>query len=417
MNIAIVHPYPVHDRAVGGTTRVYQLVQFLARRHRVSVFTHDAEGAAGAETQLARQGIIHRSFPRPSATPRLKFEWLTDPQTPYYVHFNQNPALAAALRVADAKDAFDVVHVELGYMAPLIEGLGPHVVRSLAEQEAMPLVIGRLRHIPVTKRTRYEQLAVFTAAKVAAFDRRTLPGFDLLYGITAGERDYLSQIAQGPAAVLPHVVTLSRFPADASEERAPATILFVGNFQHRPNVHAAEWFVRKAWPIVRARVAAASFEIVGAGVDRQLASNLAGPGVMVRGYQDDLAACYRHATVVVTPVHSGGGMRGKVLEAFAAGCASVSTMTGLEGIAAQPGEHCLTGETPEAFADAVTGYLQNPALRRAHGTAARALVAAHYDAPAVFARLEQDFEHAVRLRANTSRADRTPHIAAVGTIA
>jgi glycosyltransferase involved in cell wall biosynthesis len=244
-----------------------------------------------------------------------------------------------------------------------------------------------------------------------------LPSFDLLYGITAGERDYLSRTAHGPASVLPHVVTLSRFQVAASGEEAAATVLFVGNFQHRPNVNGVEWFVRNAWPIVRARVPAASFEIVGAGMDRALAAKLAGPGVIVRGYQDDLAQCYRRATVVVTPLHSGGGMRGKVLEAFAAGCASVSTTTGLEGIAARPGEHCLTGETPDAFAAAVTAYLQNPALRRAHGTAARALVAGNYDAPSVFARLEQDLENTAGLRAGTSRAHRMSPLAAVGTIA
>ena len=394
MRIAVVHPYPVHAKAVGGTTRVYELVRYLSARHDVSVFTH-ADGSETDDPELARMGVHTQTFARPRPALRDRVRWWFD-RTPYYVHRNVSASLASAIGAADRDSPFDIVHLELGYMAPAIDAVGPRAVRVLAEQEVMTLVVDRLRRVPWRRRTMYERLFVHTAAKIAAFDRRTLPGFDLVYGITPQDRDQLRRTSGQPVAVLPHIVRMARFTATSDD--APATVLFVGNFGHAPNVHGVRWFVDQVWPRIRAQVPVATFEIVGAGLSKALESQVSGPGVVVRGYATDLAASYRRASVVVTPIHSGGGMRGKVLEAFASAKALVSTSTGLDGIAAVPGTHCLAADLPAAFADAVVGYLRTPPMRRAHGVAARALVAEHYDAPVVFRRLEADYEAAVAAR-------------------
>jgi hypothetical protein len=42
-------------------------------------------------------------------------------------------------------------------------------------------------------------------------------------------------------------------------------------------------------------------------------------------------------------------------------------------------------------------------MRRAHGDAARRLIAQHYDAPVVFARLESDYQQAVDARRQALR--------------
>ena len=396
MRIAVVHPYPVHRRAVGGTTRVYEFVRHFAVRHEIVVFTH-RDGSEAEDAELTRAGVSTHTFDRPRPSRATQLRWWFD-DTPYYVRRNVNHALASAITEADRTRPFDLVHLELGYMAPAIEHVAPGAMRALAEQEVMTLVADRLRAVPWRRRSIYEHLFAGTTRKIDAFERQTLPAFDLLYGITPRERDRLRIASGRPVGLLPHVVRLSRFSPAAPAEQAAATVLFVGNFTHAPNVHAVRWFAAEIWPRIRALVPAATFEIVGAGLTPALEGGFTRPGVVVRGYVDDLAACYRRATVVVTPVQSGGGMRGTVLEAFASGHAVVATSTGLEGIAATPGRHCLVADEAAGFADAVVDYLGAPERRRAHGAAARALVAELYDAPVVFARLERDYESAVMAR-------------------
>jgi glycosyltransferase involved in cell wall biosynthesis len=397
MRIAIVHPYPVHAAAVGGVTRVYELARFLAaRRHHVTVLTH-APAHPGGDRAPAAPGVEHHAFPLPEATPLKKLAWWFDAQ-PYFVRRNVNPALTQALTAMDRARPFDVVHLELAYMLPALSGVGAQAVRVLAEQEVMSTVLARLGRVPWRDRTLYEKVAPLAAAKVQRFEQDALRQFDLLYGITATERDLLQSAAGKPAAIFPHIVATERFAPAARAERCAGQVLFVGNFAHRPNLHAATWFVEHAWPLIGSRRPGARFTIVGPGLSQAARARLAAPGVEVAGYAPDLAACYRRAEVVVTPVHSGGGMRGKVLEAFASGCAVVGTAMSFDGIACTPGVHCSAADRAPQFAEAVIRYLASARLRESHGAAACQLVREHYDAPRVFARYEADLEQAVKER-------------------
>jgi glycosyltransferase involved in cell wall biosynthesis len=57
----------------------------------------------------------------------------------------------------------------------------------------------------------------------------------------------------------------------------------------------------------------------------------------------------------------------------------VTTSKGAEGLEAQPGEHLLIADTPEAFAEAVTRILKEPELRQRLADQAYQLVAKKYD--------------------------------------
>ena len=70
----------------------------------------------------------------------------------------------------------------------------------------------------------------------------------------------------------------------------------------------------------------------------------------VTGYVPDLQPYLEQATLMVVPVRAGGGMRVRILEAFARGMPVVTTTVGLEGIEAEPGVDVLVADSPEAFA-------------------------------------------------------------------
>jgi glycosyltransferase involved in cell wall biosynthesis len=87
----------------------------------------------------------------------------------------------------------------------------------------------------------------------------------------------------------------------------------------------------------------------------------------------------RQAAVLVVPVHSGSGMRVKILEAFARGIPVVSTTVGVEGIAASHGKHLLVADEPAEFARAVIRLLREPAEAARLAKAGRELVVERYD--------------------------------------
>ena len=116
---------------------------------------------------------------------------------------------------------------------------------------------------------------------------------------------------------------------------ARSGLIFVGSYQHAPNVDAVTYFVRSIWPLVRQRVPTAVFRIVGSGMTPEVQA-LAGNGVEVIGFVDDLDAVLAQSRVAVVPLRYGAGMKGKILTSLRAGLPTVSSSIGIRGICTHP---------------------------------------------------------------------------------
>src|SRR5206468_1834987 len=128
-------------------------------------------------------------------------------------------------------------------------------------------------------------------------------------------------------STVPNGVDVELFEPRPSETR-PGTILFAGLLSYRPNWDAVHHLVEDIFPRVLERRPDAQLEIVGRG-DETL-RHLRWPGVTFTGFVDDVLPYLHRAAVVAVPLRSGGGTRFKVVEAFAAGKAVVSTSLGCE---------------------------------------------------------------------------------------
>jgi polysaccharide biosynthesis protein PslH len=124
------------------------------------------------------------------------------------------------------------------------------------------------------------------------------------------------------------------------------------------------------------------------------------PGVTVTGSVADDRPYFAGATVYVLPMRYGGGVRLKLLNALAMGCAVVSTPAGAEGIAVRDGEHLLIANNASDFAAAVNRLLGDAALRAQLGAAGRAYVQQHFDWASIVARLEAGYEAAFAIRSS-----------------
>src|SRR5207248_11366142 len=157
-----------------------------------------------------------------------------------------------------------------------------------------------------------------------------------------------------PALAVPIAVDTAEL---TFQTRSPEArhVLSVATMFYPPNVEGVYWFATEALPLIRSAVPDSWFLIVGSRPPKhieRLASS--GRGIQVTGYVADLEPILRRSAVLVVPVHSGSGMRVKILEAFARGIPAVSTTVGVEGIDARHDEHLLVADTPDAFATPVT---------------------------------------------------------------
>ncbi|HZD58152.1 MAG TPA: glycosyltransferase [Anaerolineales bacterium] len=158
-------------------------------------------------------------------------------------------------------------------------------------------------------------------------------------------------------------------------------ILTLGTLHYPPNADGIRWFMQEVYPLIQEQVPEATLTVVGKNPPNDfLESAYREPqSIQVTGYVPDLTPYLEQATVMVVPVRAGGGMRVRILEAFARAMPVVTTTIGLEGIDAQPGEDVLVADTPFDFAAAVVRLLKDEHLRSRLATNARALAETRYE--------------------------------------
>jgi glycosyltransferase involved in cell wall biosynthesis len=106
---------------------------------------------------------------------------------------------------------------------------------------------------------------------------------------------------------------------------------------------------------------------------------LEGAGVEVTGYVADLAPYLAETAAFIVPLHAGGGMRVKILDAWNWGLPVVSTTIGAEGISTRHGDNILIADTPETFAEGVLRVLRDEKLSRQLAHNGRRTIEEAYD--------------------------------------
>jgi GT2 family glycosyltransferase len=167
--------------------------------------------------------------------------------------------------------------------------------------------------------------------------------------------------------LVPETTKLARMPwvvechARELPYRETRDILFLGGFNHPPNVHAAKFFARRVMPLLRDQLPGVSFNIIGSGA-RVVVPELVSDRVRVLGYVPSLDEYLGRARVFVAPLLAGAGLKGKVLDAISHAAPCVLSPVAAEGTGLTDGVDCLIANSPEEWADRVTRLYSDEAL-------------------------------------------------------
>src|SRR5688572_7982968 len=176
--------------------------------------------------------------------------------------------------------------------------------------------------------------------------------------------------------VLPNGVDGEYF-TPGHEPRQERTAVFWGRLDFGPNIQGLEWFCRKVWPLVRAKVPDARFTVIGFQPGDEVRRLTGAEGISLLADVRDLRATARSHAVAVLPFVSGAGIKNKLLEAAAMGMPIVCTPSATRGLrgANLPLD---VASTPQSFADNVVRLWSDQARQRTQGAAARCWVLEHH---------------------------------------
>ncbi|MFO1350644.1 MAG: glycosyltransferase [Gammaproteobacteria bacterium] len=140
-------------------------------------------------------------------------------------------------------------------------------------------------------------------------------------------------------------------------------LLFIGNFEHPPNVDAMRYFIAEIWPMVAADLAEARLVVVGGDAPSSLTA-LASERIMFTGAVPDIAPLFERVRVSIAPLRYGAGVKGKINTSMSYGVPVVATPMAAEGMALTDGVDVLIGADAAAFAAAVVRLYRDGELWR-----------------------------------------------------
>lgn len=200
------------------------------------------------------------------------------------------------------------------------------------------------------------------------------------------ERDMLHSLGKKNVAVLPLIREVGSSVSTSVSERHG--VIFVGGFQHTPNVDAVDWLTESIWPEVRAILKeqclpSIPLYIVGSNMPERF-ELLHSEDIIPVGFVSDLMQVFEKVRLSVAPLRYGAGLKGKVASSFLYGIPVVGTSMAYEGM---PNEGLkqvrYEGNTSVEIARLITNLHYSETELENLGVKCRSYAIAHYSRDSV----------------------------------
>lgn len=374
MNILLINskiPFPIEE---GGNLRLYNIFKQLKDKHRIYLLCfitnqyekrylqNAKEIFEGVEIVYIRTSKQKRVYNTITKLVRI-FRW--------DFLFSGNISLSYRNLFRDKlfkmikNHSIDVMHVHHAGMAHLCYDI-KIVPKLLDIADSLSLTLERsLASDSVTKKSIYYQYKKFLLYKTIQYEKKITKYFNVCTTVSEIDGNYHSKLnSEINLKVVPNGVDLQYFKKDNSLNEIFPSIIFWGNMNFAPNIDAVCYFYHKIFPEVRKHFDNITFFIVGAAPVEKILALGDDNDVIVTGFVDDIRPWVQKASVCITPMRIGSGIKNKILEALAMSKPVVSTTLGSAGIKLIDKENILLADDPYEFAFAIKELLDSKKLQK-----------------------------------------------------
>lgn len=407
MKILYITPFVQHP-AMKTSFRHYYFFRELARRHDLTLLT-PAKSAVPDEVmdelrQQASRVILFDAIrpPRSAWHPVLRPAYEVVRKVRHALrHRAMVRGMTRRFEELARAGAYDLVVFHGRSVYPVIDGFDRLPVVLDFCDATSTRIHGRMRHSPLHRRPLY-RLRYHRSRRL---ERRMVASTPHLAFISERDREAVLG-PESDAVVIPNAVDTEYWSRSGSTPE-PATIVFHGGMDYRPNVDAALVLIRSILPALRARRPDVRLLIVGRDPLPELVEAAGrADGVELTGSVPDVRPYLERATAYAAPLRFGAGQQNKLLEAMAMEVPVVTSSVGAAGLRVGPERPPVVVEDdPEAFVAEVLRLLEDRDERERLGATGRAYITRNFGVESCVEALEALCRAAVGVDSNGTGGD------------
>jgi glycosyltransferase involved in cell wall biosynthesis len=395
-------PYPPD---AGPKVKTWHVLRYLVEQgHQVTLatFYRDEEVPSLATLERLCERVIAIPIPR-SRLADVGY-WLKShlTRTPFIIERDNINVMHAAVREVVARGQIDVIHADQLTMAqfalpPKASDFNPGKWPATIF-DAHNAVWTIVQRSVETANLVLKPVLKLEAARIRSYEHQLVTEFDHTLAVSEIDASALIQ-GRAPGLMDKEIrskITVIPIAVDTKQQQplrrktGSRNIVTLGTLHYPPNADGIRWFANEVFPLVRQEIPEVSLTIIGKNppADFLKLAKIHPEAVQVTGYVPDLTPYLEDAALMVVPVRVGGGMRVRILEAFAHGIPVVTTTIGLEGIDARMGIDVIVADQPQPMSDAICELIVDRSRLQELAQNGRQLVESKYNWQVVLKELD-----------------------------
>lgn len=171
-------------------------------------------------------------------------------------------------------------------------------------------------------------------------------------------------------------------------------ILFYGALSNQFNRLALERVLARIFPVLLKENPALHLYIVGSNPPGDIIKRFHHPNITVTGFVQDIRPVIGSCSLLILPLETGSGFRGRAVEVMALGVPIIGTSNALQSVGIKDGKQGFLAETDEEILEKTCKILKDKELRNRMSAACRKFAKDNFSIEATFGKLSQEITEA-----------------------
>jgi len=282
-------------------------------------------------------------FSVPLLNPLSKFMLLTKwllTFKPFNVIKYEHYLLLLAQQLSEIHQNYGVLHISSPFFAPLIDFVSKDVQEKMILFPIDSLSLFTQRRIQKEKQFIKRLAFRFDFYKCMKFESYYYQKYNKVVFVSDVDSEYVKKLNQSiNTHFIPNGVDIDFFKKNDDREIENNSLIFTGDMAYGPNEDAALFLIKEIYPLVKKEMEIKLY-IVGQRPTEQI-KQFQSKDIIITGFVDDIRIYIDKASVYISPLRYGSGIKNKVLEAMSMSKIVIGTDISFDAIDVEHKKNCI----------------------------------------------------------------------------